>query len=156
MIMMYGLLIFLIHLFSVYSHTVSADIVKITVPEAKICAGKNAEVLINVEVKEGYHIRAHIVNDEFLVPTTLEINSDKNIIMSKQVFPKAKKFKLEGTNKNLNVYDGNFEINVVVKPQKNIQKGKYTMDAKLHYQACDSSRCLFPQTINFIITTEVI
>jgi len=156
MITIHQLLILLVHLLSLSNHTVAADIVTITVPETKIYAGKSAEIRISIEVKEGYHIQAHSVDDEFLIPTTLEVSGDERIIMTKQIFPKPKKFKLEGTKKNLNVYDGSFDINVVFKPQKNIQKGKYSIDAKLHYQACDSGRCLFPKTIDFIIELEII
>lgn len=148
--------IFWIYLLSLFSHPFSADIVKITAPKTKIYPGKSAEIHIKIEVKEGYHIQAHTVTDEFLIPTTLEINGNENLIVGKQTFPKAKKFKLEGTKEDLNVYDGSFEINIVFETQKTIQKGKYAMNAKLHYQACDSKSCLFPKVIDFIIPIEIV
>ena len=51
---------------------------------------------MEIEIKKGYHIQANKVNDELLVPTTIEINEDKNITTGRQEFPPSKKFKLEG------------------------------------------------------------
>src|SRR4030095_3183660 len=109
-----------------------------------------------VEVKEGYHIQANKVNDEYLIPTTVEVVADKNIEQGKQLFPVAKKFKLEGTNNFLDVYDGNFQITIPFKTQPRVKKGKYELQAKFRYQACDFKSCLFPKTIEFIIPLTIV
>jgi hypothetical protein len=148
--------IFLLHLLPCTEQASSDSIIKITVPEVVAHAGKSAVIYVYVVVKEGYHIQANKVNDEFIIPTTLDINADKIIIAGKQVFPKGKKFKLEGTSDYLFVYDGKFKITIPFKTMEKIQKGKYTLDAKLHYQACDNKTCLFPKTIDFFIAVKVI
>jgi DsbC/DsbD-like thiol-disulfide interchange protein len=133
----------------------SADIVKINVQEVVVYAGKNSVIHVWVEVNKGYHIQANKVNDELLVPTTLKIDDDKNITTGNPKFPPAKKFKLEGTDIFLDVYDGNFEITISIKPAKQIQKEKYILNAKFQYQACDSRSCLSPKTVEFSIPVEV-
>ena len=55
-------------------------IVKINVPEIIVDAGKSSTIHVKVEVKNGYHIQANKVTDEYLIPTTLKINADKNIM----------------------------------------------------------------------------
>jgi DsbC/DsbD-like thiol-disulfide interchange protein len=130
---------------------ISEPIVKITAPDVTGYAGKSSRIILDVEVKEGYHIQANKVNDEFLVPTTVEVVTGKNIELGKQSFPVAKKFKLEGTNDFLDVYDGNFQITIPFKTQRGVKKGKYNLQARLRYQACDFKSCLFPKTIEFII-----
>lgn len=155
--MIYWLTIFLVHFLSANKQITSDDlVVKVTAPEVKVDAGKSAVIHIMIAVKEGYHIQANKVRDEFLIPTTLEINSDKKIITRKAVFPPAKKYKLEGTEEFLKVFDGNFEISIPFKTQKNIERGKYMLHAKLHYQACDSRSCLFPKIIDFNIPLQVL
>ena len=105
---------------------------------------------------KGYHIQANKVNDDLLIPTSLEFTEDKNITIGMQEFPSAKNFKLEGTDNFLDVYDGVFEIRIPFKTIAKIPKGKYILDAKLHYQACNNKTCLFPKSIGFSISIKII
>ncbi len=149
-------LLILVHSLTGDSASTSNGIVKISAPEFLVPAGKSSVIRVKIEVKKGYHIQANKVNNEFLIPTTLEINTDKKIILGKQVFPRSKKFKLEGTENFLDVYDGIFEISIPFKTQKTIQKRKYELGSKLHYQACDSRTCFFPKIIDFFIHVKVL
>ena len=133
-----------------------ADIVKIKVPEIVVSAGKRAVIKMEVEIKKGYHIQANKVNDELLIPTIVKIDEDKNITTGRQKFPPAKKFKLEGTNNFLEVYDGVFEIRIPIKTKTKTPKGEHILDAKFHYQACDNRTCLFPKSIGFSIPLKII
>lgn len=130
-------------------------LVNVTVNEATVYVGKNTLISIWVEVKRGYHIQANKVDDEFLVPTTLEVNDVKGITISKQEFPSAKPFKLEGTDSFLSVYDGKFLIKLTLAADAKMKTGNYELKAKLHYQACDSRSCLFPRALDFSIPVEV-
>ncbi len=154
--MTHWLFIFLVFFTDLNAQSISEQIVKINVPDITVQSGKSSVIIINVEVKKGYHIQANKVNDEFLIPTTLEITKDKSIEQGEQVFPAAKKFKLEGTNDFLNVYDGSFEIRIPFKTTQRIQKYKSYLQAKLRYQACNFKSCLFPKTIDFIIPLAII
>jgi uncharacterized protein len=135
---------------------VPADILKISVPEIVVSAGKSAVIKIQVEIKKGYHIQANKVNDELLIPATVKIDEVKNIITGRQKFPGAKKFKLEGTDDFLDVYDGVFEIRVPFKTIEKIPKGRYILNGKLHYQACDNKTCQFPKSLEFSIPIKVV
>lgn len=130
-------------------------IVTVNVTESIVYAGTSAMIPISVEVKEGYHIQANRVNDESLIPTTLEVSDDKNITIIRQEFPPDKKFKLEGSDIFLNVYDGKFLIKLFLNPVAKTLTGKYVLSAKLRYQACDSRSCLFPRVVDFSIPVKV-
>jgi predicted metal-dependent peptidase len=149
--MIKGLTIFLISSLTL-SH--ADEIVKARAQKKIISAGDDAMINIVVEVMEGYHIQANKVSNEF-IPTTLEIKGDHEIILKSQVFPQAKKFKLEGTEEYLDVYDGRFEINIFFKTQKEIKKGIHQLNGILSYQACNAIRCLFPRSTEFAIEIEV-
>jgi uncharacterized protein len=133
----------------------SPDIVTIQVIDSIVYTGKSNKVEIEVNVKEGYHIQANEVSDESLIPTTLEITSNEYLTTRKQEFPRSKKFKLEGTDRFLNVYDGKFLIKLFIDPPKTAAESKYCLEARLRYQACDSRSCLFPRTIDFSIPLQV-
>lgn len=133
-----------------------ADIVKITVPEIVVHAGESTVVKMKTEIKKGYHIQANKVNDEYLIPTILEVSEYKNIKLGIPQFPRSKKFKLEDTDIFLDVFDGVFEITIPATVAMEIPKGKHTMKANLQYQTCDNKTCLFPKTIAFSFTIKVI
>jgi thiol:disulfide interchange protein DsbD len=147
--------LFLFHFLPWNERASSDSIIRITVPEVIVHAGKSAVIYVYVVVKEGYHIQANKVNDEFIIPTSLDIITDSILVTGKQTFPAGKKFKLEGTDDYLLVYDGKFKITISFKASEKIQKGKYTMNAKLHYQACDNKSCFAPKTIDFSIAVKV-
>jgi hypothetical protein len=132
-----------------------SDIVTIHVGKSIIYTGESNRIDIEVIVRKGYHIQANVVDDESLIPTTLEIRSNEYITIRKQEFPRSKKFKLEGTDSYLNVYDGKFLVKLFIDPLKAGPESKYILEARLRYQACDSKSCLFPRTIDFSIPLEI-
>jgi DsbC/DsbD-like thiol-disulfide interchange protein len=156
MIMMNWIIIIPVYLLAANKQIILSDVLKVTVPEVVVSAGENSVIKVKVEIKKGYHIQANKVKDDLLIPTTLEMNGDKNITTGEQKFPPAKKFKLEGTDNFLDVYDGVVEIGIPFKTIKEIAKGRYLLNAKLNYQACDHRTCLFPKTIGFSITVKVV
>ena len=130
-------------------------LVTVSVSESKVYVGINSMISISVEVVKGYHIQANKVNDESLIPTTLEVSEVKGITINRLEFPPGKKFKLKGTSTFINVYDGKFIIKLFISPSAKLQTGNYVLGAKLHYQACDSMTCLFPRTSDFSIPIDI-
>lgn len=131
------------------------SLVKIMPRQVTVQAGKSGVIRIIVKVKKGYHIQANKVNDEFMIPTTFEIDPEKDIITDKQVFPPGKKFKLEASDTLAEVYDGTFEVRIPFTTTEKIQKGKRQLNAKLHYQGCDFKQCYYPSSADFAIPLEV-
>jgi hypothetical protein len=148
--------LFLLYLLPCKEQASADSIVKINAPEVIADAGKSGEIHIYVTIKKGFHIQANKVNDDFIIPTTLEINTGEIIETGKQSFPSGKKFRLQGTSDYLLVYDGVFKITIPFKTSEKIQRGNYTLDAKLHYQACDDKTCLSPKAAVFSVTIKVV
>lgn len=130
-------------------------IVTVTVTESIAYAGVSSTIEIWVDVKDGYHIQANKVNDESLIPTTLEVTGNGPITITNQEFPLSKQFRLEGTENYLDVYDGKFPIKLFLKPDVKTKAGSYVLNGTLRYQACDSRSCLFPRVIEFSIPVEI-
>lgn len=150
------LFILLLYLLPCKEQTSADSIVKVNAPDVTAYPGKSGKIHIYVTVKKGYHIQANKVNDEFIIPTTLEINTGGIITTGKQSFPAGKKIRLEGTSDYLLVYDGVFKIIIPFNAVEKNKKGKYTLDAKLHYQACDTKTCFSPKTVTFSIAVRIV
>lgn len=131
------------------------EVVSVSVEETVVFSGKDNRVDVWVEVEDGYHIQAHTVSDESLIPTTLGIDSTEHFSTGGQTFPPHKAFRLEGTDLSLEVYDGRFPITVIVRPLPGAPGGKAALRASLRYQACDARTCFFPRVIEFEIPVKV-
>jgi hypothetical protein len=135
--------------------SIAPDIVTVSVYESTVYVGESNRVEIGVNVKEGYHIQANEVKDESLIPTTLEVNTKEFLTIGRQEFPPSRQFKLEGTDSALCVFDGKFIIKLFVKSVNDAPEGKHLLTARLRYQACDSNKCFFPKTLEFLIPLEI-
>jgi hypothetical protein len=125
------------------------DIVSVSVNETLLRPGKKGNINILVKVEEGYHIQANKVTNESLIPVSLETTSNRFIFINKAVFPPYKSFRLEGTEEELNVFDGIFTIRLPVRTISNLSEGRYVLKASIKYQACNAKTCLFPGKIDF-------
>jgi hypothetical protein len=146
-------LIFLFVPFVAYSQ--HADIVTVTAEKLVLKAGDIKNLKIGIRIKEGFHIQANKLKDESLIPTTLMIDTTEGLLPGKSIYPTAKKYKLEGADSLLDVYDGKVEILVPVRAAIEIRPGVHHFNAVLRYQACDAKRCFFPRSLELTIFIEV-
>jgi hypothetical protein len=56
----------------------------------------------------------------------------------------------------LNVYSGDFTINLMVHPLVSVVPGKYAMRGVLRYQACDNAQCFPPKTLPVNFDVKVV
>jgi len=141
---------------SFHNRRATDSIVQINLPEVHIHAGEMGVVNLSVTVKEGYHVQAHVVYDEFLIPTTIEVPDSEIISVVGTRFPPGKKFRLEGASDYLYVYDGDFTVTISFVTKKKIQRKKYSLHGNLHYQACDMKTCLRPRSTDFVIQLTIL
>jgi len=50
-------------------------------------------------------------------------------------------------DEKLNVYTGDFKLDVLVRPLRSVQAGKYIVRGTLKYQACDNAACYPPKQL---------
>jgi hypothetical protein len=129
--------------------------VKVYAPKTTGHSGIPMTVHVEVEVMLGYHIQANKLEDENLVPTTLIWEKGHGWEIREITFPPSKKFKLQGSDLPLEVYDGKFDIKTVLVPPETLRKGSHRLFGILNYQACDSVRCLFPRSVEFSVLVDV-
>lgn len=131
--------------------------------QAKAKPGSDSLTLnVRVELQDGWHINSEAPLDSFLVPTTLDIQSD-GIKFGKPRFPQAmiQQNKVMG---DLSLFTGIFNVQV---PAKRVKKSTQAASpapavpggvspvtalsgrtrVTLNYQACNNSMCLPPKSI---------
>jgi len=117
-------------------------------PVITVTQGKPATVPLSFRVASGYHINSNKPKSEFLIPTVLKVEATTDIVIGRTTYPDGQDMSFAfAPDEKLNVYTGDFQIDVLVRPLVSVQSGKYVVRGTLKYQACDKSACYPPKQL---------
>ncbi len=110
---------------------------------------------ISLKLKDGWHINSSKPLQDYLIPTTL--TGSGNQPMSNVRYPEAVKRQLGFQRSELSLFEGNFtiaanlpEASPLYKITGDTHSGTAMVHtAQLQVQACDDTKCLAPETLNF-------
>ena len=122
----------------------------------KLMAGASVQARVLVAVAEGYHLQANPASEAYLIATRLELKAAEDISIGKLNYPKGKPYRLNGADKEIQTYEGSFEIGVPLKAEERARSGERILQGRLHYQACDSKTCLFPTSVPVTLTLQIV
>jgi hypothetical protein len=138
-----------------YPHAPSVTIAPVPLVTAQ--RAKETMVALNFRVGSGFHINSNTPKSEFLIPTTLRMDVPTDIVLGKIDYPAGKDLKFPfSPDETLNVYSGDFTINVAVHPLHSVVPGKYVMHGVLRYQACDNAQCFPPKSLPVSFDVKVV
>lgn len=120
----------------------------------KYTASDTIKIALKLSIKENYHINSFEVNDPALIKTTVTISSDKFKLVN-TYFPKAEKLKFDFSENELNVYEKDITVGLILIAADNSDNGKYDLPITVNYQACDNKVCYPPKSITEKILVEI-
>lgn len=113
-----------------------------------VTRGKSGEVSVHFRVAPGFHINSNTPKSEFLIPTKLLLEAPTDIAISKITYPDGKDMTFPfSPDEPLNVYTGDFEVTLLVRPLQSVVPSKYAIHGNLKYQACDNAACYPPKMV---------
>src|ERR1700675_1941552 len=117
-------------------------------PVVTAVQGKSATVPLSFRVASGYHINSNRPKSEFLIPTVLKVEATTDIVIGRTTYPDGQDMSFAfAPDEKLNVYTGDFKVDVRVRPLRSVQAGKYIVRGTLKYQACDNAACYPPKQL---------
>src|SRR5580692_5854565 len=117
-------------------------------PVVTAVQGKPATVPLTFRVASGYHINSNMPKSEFLIPTVLKVEANTDMVIGKITYPEGQDMSFAfDPDEKLNVYTGDFNVDVLIRPLHTAQSGKYVIRGTLKYQACDNKACYPPKTL---------
>ncbi len=124
-------------------------VVKVTsAPVVTAVQGKPATVALSFNVANGYHVNSNHPKSEYLIPTALKVEATTDIVIGKTTYPDGQDMSFAfAPDEKLNVYTGDFKVDVLVRPLHSVQPGKYVVRGTLKYQACDNTACYPPKNL---------
>lgn len=118
--------------------------------------GSSFEAEIILKIAAGWHVNSHKPSQEYMIPTTIEIESKEGLIVSDIRYPKATMAKLALAEDSLSVYEGTVSVIVPFTSTDKLAPGKTSAVGKITIQACNDKICLAPSTITIAIPFEVV
>jgi hypothetical protein len=117
-------------------------------PVITIMQGKASQIPLTFQVPSGYHVNSNKPKSEFLIPTVLKVEATTDIVIGGTSYPEGHDMSFAfAPDEKLNVYTGDFKVDVSVRPLHSVQPGKYVVRGTLKYQACDNKACYPPKKL---------
>jgi hypothetical protein len=120
-----------------------------------ITGTRNAAVQakIPVSIDSGFHVNRDKPLDEYLIPLSLTWSATGALEAGKVIYPKPSMEKV--ADKPLSVFTGNFYLFANFKVAANAHAGIGAAVGKLRYQACNSTTCFPPKTVEITAPYQI-
>ena len=126
-------------------------------PITSVYRGRPSSVELQFRILSGYHINSHQPKQEYLKKTELQMDPPTDIAIEKVAYPAGEERSFPfAPDEKLNVYTGDFAVNVTVRPLKTVLPAKYAVHAILKYQACDNAACYPPKQLPVSFEVKVL
>jgi len=136
----------------VFAQFNDVKIVTLSLKQEKInaIAGQEFAVPINVSIAKNWHINSNKPLDDFSIASKISVGNNDFTIQNVN-YPKAKELKFEFSETPVSVFDGNFEVKILLKSNSKLKSGEYKIPITFSYQACNNQSCMPPSDV----TTEI-
>ena len=126
-------------------------------PITTVTRGKANSVNLEFHVESGFHINSNKPSAEYLIPTTLKLQTPTDIVVGKITYPPGQEMSFAfAPDEKLSVYSGDFTVAVSVRPLASVLPSKYEFHGNLRYQACDNAACYPPRNLPVKFEVKVI
>jgi DsbC/DsbD-like thiol-disulfide interchange protein len=113
----------------------------------KLPPGGTCEIVIFLDIQEGWHINANPAQPKNLIPTKFTIASATGITLDKVAYPKGKPFQVEGLEEPAVVYEKQAVIRGVLTIPADVKNATFDpLEINIKYQPCNDQQCLAPKT----------
>ena len=122
----------------------------------RLVPGETFQVAVRLKVAEGWHINANPASFEFLIPTTLKVESDLSVEVLAVEYPPSRELKSALAEESLAVYAGEVLVRAKLRLETGPAPGsKGQLRLQLRYQACDDHQCLAPAQVTLPVEVGV-
>src|SRR5712692_8710107 len=106
--------------------------------------GRAFEVAVAARIRPGFHINAHKVSLDYLIPTTLAAELPQGVRALDTVYPPGVPRTFQFSLEKLSVYEGSVTLRMKLRALPDAPLGAQNIALTLRYQPCNDVACLPP------------
>ena len=106
--------------------------------------GGTLPVAVVLDIDGHWHINAHEVNDEYLIPTAVTVVPPAGVEIRQIVYPPDIEKRLSFSDQPLALYGGEVAIGILLEVADDFVPGNASLIVTVTYQACDDEKCIAP------------
>src|SRR5712692_5757191 len=119
----------------------------------RVPRGRAFELAVVAKIRPGFHINAHEVSQDYLIPTQLETQLPPGLRDLGTVYPRAALRAFSFSPVKLSVYENSVTLRMKLQAAPDAPLGAQKLNLTLHYQACNQEACLPP--VKLPVTAEL-
>jgi thiol:disulfide interchange protein DsbD len=123
--------------------------------ETTLAPGESGDVLVQLQIRNGYHVNANPPSQSYLKATEIELTPADGISVEFITYPDPLVRKFSFSETPLKVYEGETDLKVRLKADKTTRPGRHNLSAKLRVQACDDKLCYVPGALDVSVPVNV-
>ncbi len=106
--------------------------------------GRAFDVAVVAKIQSAYHINAHKVLEEYLIPTEIEAKAPAGFRLLSTQYPAGELRQFSFSKRKLAVYTGSVILRLRFLAERDAPLGALELPLTLRYQACNNTMCLPP------------
>ena len=122
----------------------------------KLPLNSKLKIAVKVNIESGWHINSNSPNDEFLIPTSFDLLTDRDFEITTIKYPDSTILNLSFSDEPVSVFEGEFFIGVIIDVPEDLELGDLQIPVELYYQACNDQTCEPPQAVKSTIEISVV
>ncbi len=122
---------------------------------APVPRGRTFDLAVVAKIRPGFHINAHQVLQEYLIPTALQVELPPGFQVLETTYPPGVHRKFKFSAEKLSVYEGSATLRMRLQVPANAPLGARRLALTLRYQACNEEACLPPVRLPIVAEFEI-
>lgn len=112
-------------------------------------AGTTVRAAFTFDLEQGWHVHSEAPFDEFLIPTSLNLDPQPGVEILRVVYPEHVLYHFAATPDDpLAVFPQTFTVGVELGIAEDAAPGPIVLTGHLRYQACDDKQCVAPKNMD--------
>jgi len=112
--------------------------------EGGLVPGAQCPIVVNLRIKDGWHINANPARPKFLKATELKAEFGSGSALGMVVYPAGADLMSEGVDEPLSVYEGTIQLQATINVPEIFFDDAETVTLTVRYQACNEKECQAP------------
>ena len=129
---------------------------RLLAPTKELNKQKSSSILLEINIKKGWHINSDQPLADFLIPTKIRFEKTNGVTFGRIQYMKPELRKFSFSETKLSVFEGKTYVLSSITISPDFQESEIRLSGNIYYQACNDESCLAPTEYRFATLLPVV